>query len=157
MSQVERKTPKSSSRFSWKDVVQRGMFLSSLPLIIALSSFVMISFLAAAGVFIVQCFLWLSEGKWVGMSAELFFSYFLPPSNPLVQWLDDPQSWYGTHALITGTSLFLFLILIGGILFCVYAAIPESWARRKDCLESLAFGQGLIVMSICIFLYMSRL
>ncbi len=157
MSRVERKKPKSFSRFSWGRVAQGALVLIRLPLLIALPFFWIISLLGAAGVVIVQCFLWLSEGKWVGMSAELFFSYFLPPSNPLVQWLDDPQSWYGTHALITGTPLFLFLILIGGIWFCVYAAIPESWARRKDCLESLAFGQGLIVMSICMFLFLSRL
>ena len=130
MSQVERKTPKSSSRFSWKDVVQRGMFLSSLPLIIALSSFVMISFLAASGVFIVQCFLWLSEGEWVGMSAELFFSFFLPSSNPLVQWLDDPQAWHGAHTLITGTSLSVFLVLIAVKLFVAYAVISDDWASR---------------------------
>ncbi len=131
MSQVERKTPKSSSRFSWKDVVQRGMFLSSLPLIIALSSFVMISFLAAAGVFIVQCFLWLSEGEWVGMSAALPFSYFPPSSNPLVQWLDNPQSWYTAHKLTTGTPLPVFLILIGVVLFCVFLAIGK-WVSRSD-------------------------
>ncbi len=118
MSQVERKTPKSSSRFSWKDVVQRGMFLSSLPLFIVLSSFAMISFLAAAGVFIVQCVLWLSEGEWVGISAELFFSYFLPPSNPLVQ-------------LTTGTPLLVFLILIGVVLSCVFIAIGK-WVSRSD-------------------------
>jgi len=157
MSRVERKKPKSFSRFSWGRVAQGALVLIRLPLLIALPFFWIISLFGAAGVFIVQCFLWLSEGEWVGMSAELFFSFFLPSSNPLVQWLDDPQSWYGTHALITGTSLFLFLIVIGGILFCVYAAIPESWARRKDFLESLAFGQGLIVMSICIFLFLSRL
>ena len=131
MSQVERKKPKSSSRFSWKDLVQRGMFLSSLPLIIALSSFAMISFLAAAGVVIVQCFLWLSEGEWVGISAELFFSYFLPPSNPLVQWLDNPQAWYTAHKLTTGTPLLVFLILIGVVLSCVFIAIGK-WVSRSD-------------------------
>ena len=131
MSQVESKTPKSSSRFSWKDVVQRGMFLSSLPLIIALSSFVMISFLAAAGVFIVQCFLWISEGEWVGISAELFFSYFLPPSNPLVQWLDNPQAWYTAHKLTAGTPFLVFLILIGVVLSCVFIAIGK-WVSRSD-------------------------
>ena len=157
MSRVERKKPKSFSRFSWRRVPQGALVLIRLPLLIALPLFWIISLLGAAGVLIVQCFLWLSEGEWVGMSAELFFSYFLPPTNPMVQWLDDPQSWYGTHALITGTPLFLFLILIGGIWFCVYAAIPESWARRRDCLLSLAFGQALIVMSICIFLFIGRL
>jgi hypothetical protein len=156
MSQVERKKPKLFSRFR-RHVAQRSPSLISLPFRIAVPFFWIISLLGAVGVFIAQCFLWLSEGKWVGMSAALLFSYFLPSSSSLVQWLDDPQSWYGTHRLIIGTSLSLFLLLIGGILFCVYAAIPESWARRKDCLESLAFGQVLIVMSICIFLFMSRL
>ncbi len=131
MSQVESKTPKSSSRFSLRDVVQRGMFLSSLPLIIALSSFVMISFLAAAGVFIVECFLWISEGEWVGISAELFFSYFLPPSNPLVQWLDNPQAWYTAHKLTAGTPFLVFLILIGVVLSCVFIAIGK-WVSRSD-------------------------
>jgi hypothetical protein len=91
------------------------------------------------------------------MSGALLFRSFLPSSNPFVQWLDDPQSWYGAHTLITGISLSLFLVLIGGVFFCVYAMIPESWARRKDYLLSLAFGQVLIVMSICIFLFLDRL
>ncbi len=91
----------------------------------------MISFLAAAGVVIVQCFLWLSEGEWVGISAELFFSYFLPPSNPLVQWLDNPQAWYTAHKLTTGTPLPVLLILIGVVLFCVFLAIGK-WVSRSD-------------------------
>ncbi len=120
MSQVERKNTKLSSRFSWRRVPQGVLALIRFPLLTVLPLFWIISLLGAAGVFIVQCFLWLSEEEWVGMSAELFFSYFLPPSNPLVQWIDDPQSWYGTHALITGTPLFLFLILIPGV-------DPVSW------------------------------
>ena len=131
MSQVERKKTKSPSSFSWKNAVHRGMFLSSLPLFIVLGSFAMISFFAAAGVVIVECFLWISEGEWVGISAELFFSYFLPPSNPLVQWLDNPQAWYTAHKLTTGTPLLVFLILIGVVLSCVFIAIGK-WVSRSD-------------------------
>ena len=146
MSQVERKNTKSSSRFSWRRVPQGALVLIRLPLLIALPFFWIISLLGAAGVFIVQCFLRLNEEMWVGMSSELFFSYFLPPSNPLVQWLDDPQSWYGAHTLITGTPLFLFLILIAVILFFVFAVIPESWARRHGFLMTLAFGPAFFAI-----------
>jgi hypothetical protein len=121
------------SSFSWKDAVQRGMLLSSLPFIIALSYFVMTSFLVAAGVLIVQCVLWLSEGKWVGVSAAVFFTYSLPSSNFLVQWLDNPQSWYTAHKLITGTPLPVFLILIGVVSFYVFLVIGKwvSWLDTK--------------------------
>jgi hypothetical protein len=130
MSQVEKKKPKSSPRFSWKTVSQGALVLIRLPLLIALPFFWISSLLAAAAVLIVQCFLWLSEGMWVGMSAELFFRTFLSSSNPLVQWLDDPQAWHGAHTLITGTPLFLFLILIAVSLFLAYAVISDDWASR---------------------------
>jgi hypothetical protein len=101
-----------------------------MPLLIALPFLLIISLLGAAGVLIVQCFLWLSEGEWVGMSAALLFSVFLPSSNPLVQWLDDPQAWHGAHTLITGTSLSVFLVLIAVKLLVAYAAISDDWASR---------------------------
>ncbi len=101
-----------------------------MPLLIALPFLLISALLGAAGVLISQCFLWLTEEMWVGMSSELFFSYFLPPTNPMVQWLDDPQSWYGAHTLITGTPLFLFLILIAVKLLVAYAVISDDWASR---------------------------
>ena len=129
MSRVERKKLKSS-RFSWGRVPQGALVLIRLSLLIALPFLLIISLLGAAGVLIVQCFLWLSEGEWVGMSAALLFSFFLPSSNPLVQWLDDPQAWHGAHTLITGTSLSVFLVLIAVKLLVAYAVISDDWASR---------------------------
>jgi hypothetical protein len=115
-----------------------------LPLLIALPFLLISSLLGAAGVLIVQFLLWLSEGMWVGMSGALLFRSFLPSSNPFVQWLDDPQSWYGAHTLISGTPLFLFLVFITVVLFCAYAVIPESWARRHGFLMAVAVGPAFI-------------
>ncbi len=83
---------------------------------------------------------------WVGVSGALLFRTFLPSSNPFVQWLDDPQAWSGAHGLITGTPLFLFLILIAVIVFFVFAVIPESWARRHGFLMTLAFGPAFFAI-----------
>ncbi len=130
MSQVERKNTKASSRFSWRRVPQGALVLIRLPLLIALPFLLISALLGAAGVLIFQCFLWLNEEMWVGMSSELFFSYFLPPTNPMVQWLDDPQAWHGAHTLITGTSLSVFLVLIAVKLLVAYAVISDDWASR---------------------------
>jgi hypothetical protein len=130
MSRVERKKPKLFPRFSWEIVPQSILFLIRLPLLIALPFLLISALLGAAGVLIVQCFLWLSEGMWVGMSGALLFRSFLPSSNPFVQWLDDPQSWHGAHTLITGTPLFFFLVLIAVKLFLTYAVMSDDWASR---------------------------
>ena len=115
----------SESGSSWKEkLLQFGGAILAVPLVLA-ASLIIVPFIAAAGVLIFQCFLWLREGEWVGLSATLFFEYFLSPEGPFVHWLDNPESWHGVHKLITATPLSVFLLLVGIAVFFVYFLVVE--------------------------------
>ncbi len=147
MSLVEKKN-KSSSHFIWKKVPRGALFLIQALFLAVLSFLLISSLLAATGVFMFQCFLWLRAGEWIGISAVLLLNYFLPPGNAFVQWLDNPQSWYGVHTLISGTPVVLFLILIAMISFCALGLIPGSWARHRRFLMTLAVGPAFLLTSV---------
>lgn len=138
VSQTE--TESSESGSSWKEkFLQIGgailtvlLFLAAVPVSILAAVLGAGLIISAPGVLIYQCFLWLREGEWVGLSATFFFKYFLSPDSPLIYWLDNPESWHGVHKLITATPLSVFLLLVGSAVFFVYFLVAEWMSAMGD-------------------------
>ncbi|MDA2928509.1 hypothetical protein MYX84_00950 [Acidobacteria bacterium AH-259-O06] len=123
---MKKETDASEVGTTWKHkLLELGCGILLGPFIGAAGALFILPFVFAGGVFLYQCFLWLKDGEWVEMSATLFFKYFLSPDNPFVQWVDNPQSWYGLHYLLTATPLSVFLFLVGLVIFFVYFVVAE--------------------------------
>ena len=131
----EKEAESSESSSSWTEkLFHFGGLIIAVPLILAASS-IILPFIAAAGVVLYQCFLWLKEGEWVGMSATLFFRYYLSPDSPFVHWLDNPESWFGVHKLIIATPLSVFLFLSGVAVVIVLFWVVEGLFRVGERLS----------------------
>src|SRR5947208_13796568 len=80
----------------------------------------MLPFFSSVGIVCYQSFMWMKYGEWLPITIDMAVDKFFRHSS-LNEWLINPQSWYGLHKMISGTSLspclFIFSIFSAGLVF----------------------------------------